>query len=94
MEGCPLLGVVADNRNDELFCERAKNNRERCMKERAGNCELRRNHWQGWMVGSRFDVGPWCGGNIHSATVGAIPCDRRDGCIAQSLELPSGRKES
>ena len=30
----PLLGVVAD---DELFCERAKNIRESCMKETAGN---------------------------------------------------------
>ena len=32
----PLLGVVADDNDDKLFTERAKEQREICMKERAG----------------------------------------------------------
>ena len=39
------------------------------------------------MTVSRSDCGPWCGRNRHSAYVGARPCDTRDGCIAQRLEL-------
>ena len=38
----PLLGVVADDNDDKLFTERAKEIREICMKERAGNCEHRK----------------------------------------------------
>ena len=38
----PLLGVVADDKNDKLFTERAKEIREICMKERAGDCEHRK----------------------------------------------------
>ena len=31
----PQLGVVADDSNDELFCEWAKNIRESCIKEKS-----------------------------------------------------------
>ena len=37
--GGPSLGVVADDSNDELLCHRAKNIRESCRTERAGNSE-------------------------------------------------------
>ena len=39
------------------------------------------------MAVSRSDCGPWCGRNRHSACVGARPCDTRDGCIVERLEL-------
>ena len=55
----PPLGVVANDNDDKLFTERAKDTREICMKETAGNCEHRKlhcalpqqtcSHWQGWM---------------------------------------------
>ena len=39
------------------------------------------------MAASRSDCALWCGQKGHSAYVGARPCDTRDGCIAQRLEL-------
>ena len=65
----PLLGVVADDNDDRLFTERAKELREICMKERADNCEHRKlyhdrplcalpqqtgSHWQDWMLGWQY----------------------------------------
>ena len=65
----PLLGVVADDNDDKFFTERAKEIREICMKERAGNCEHRKlyhdrplcalpqqtgSQWQGWMPGWQY----------------------------------------
>ena len=65
----PLLGVVADDNDDKLLTERAKEIREICMKERAGNCEHRKQYhdrplcalpqqtgsqWQGWMLGWQY----------------------------------------
>ena len=62
----PLLGVVADDNDDKLFTERAKEIREICMKERAGNrklyhgwplCALPQqtgSQWQGWMPGWQY----------------------------------------
>ena len=65
----PLLGVVADDNDDRLFIERAKELREICMKERADNCEHRKlyrdpplcalpqqtgSHWQDWMLGWQY----------------------------------------
>ena len=38
----PLLRVVADDNDDKLFIERAKEFRQICKKERAGNCEHRK----------------------------------------------------
>ena len=92
----PLLGVVADDNDDRLFTERAKELREICMKEKAGNCEHRKlyhdwpmcalpqqtgSHWRGWMPGWQY------------LALTVIPHmlvqDHaiQDGCIAQRLEL-------
>ena len=45
--------------------------------------------WQGWMLGWQYLAlkGLWCDRNCHSAHVGARPCNTRDGCIAQRIEL-------
>ena len=60
---------MADDNDDKLFTERAKEIREICMKERAGNCEHRKlyhdrplcalpqqtgSQWQGWMLGWQY----------------------------------------
>ena len=60
---------MADDNDDKLFTEQAKEIREICMKERAGNCEHRKlyhdrplcalpqqtgSQWQGWMLGWQY----------------------------------------
>ena len=88
----PLLGVAADDNDDKLCTERAKETREIAVPRRASMCTPTADRQavarlDAWMAVSRTDCGLRCGRNCPSAYVGARPCDTRNGCIAQRTEL-------